>query len=91
MYRIYKTEHFQKRPRWIIPLLVEISTRKFLSTTREDAREALVGVAKTIRSSKVFGRKMKYKVITDDDSVSVVNESGSPYLTYRIEEFESDQ
>ncbi len=89
MYRIYQTEYFQKRPRWIIPLLLEISPRNFVQPTFDLALKQLDQIVTTIKGSNVFGRKKKYKVERGEDYVSIINESGSPYLSYRIEPFKN--
>lgn len=87
MYRVYKTEHFQKRPRWIIPLLLAISPRDFIQESYDGAVSQLDYIEKTINESKVLTKKNRYKVKRGDGFVSIVNESGTPYLSYRIESF----
>lgn len=90
MFRIYKTEFFQKRPQWIIPLLLEISPKNFVQPTFALAVKQLDEIAGIIRGSNVFSRKKKrYRMERGEDYVSIVSENGSPYLSYRIESFKN--
>lgn len=88
MYRVYKKEHFQKRPKWIIPLLLDISPRDFIQEDMEGARRQLDAIEEIIGRSEAFRQKGRYRVERGEDYVAIVNEGGTPYLSYRIKEFE---
>lgn len=87
MYRIYKTEHFHKRPQWVVPLLLEISPRNFTQRTVEQARKELDNVERIIKESPNFIKGNRYHVERTEDAVVIVNKSGTPYISYRIEPF----
>lgn len=87
MYRIYKTEHFYKRPDWVVPLLLEISPKNFTQPTLELARKELGNVEHTIRESRFFGKRNRFHIEKTDDSVSIVNSSGTPFISFCIEPF----
>lgn len=90
MYRIYKTEYYRKRPRWIVPLLLEISPKDFVQPTIDLARKQLDGIVLKINGFSILGKR-HYKVEQGEDYVSIINESGIPFLSYRIESFNNQK
>ena len=88
MYRVYKKEHFQHRPKWVIPLLLDISPRNFIQEDMEGAQQQLDWVYQTISESRGFTRKNLYRLVRGDDYVALINKKDVPYLSYRIKEFQ---
>ncbi len=87
VYKVIKTEHVRKRPKWLMRFLIKIPIELYEETTStETAAGNLRAIGQLVLDSGVLEKRKGLQLQQRDDVVSIHSSRGRMYVRFSISE-----
>ena len=85
-YKVCKSEVLERRPAWMITLLLRLQPKLYGNLPNEHkARVILRYIRMMIHKSRIIKQKGRLQLESSDDKLVIKNNFGRPYLSFNIE------
>jgi len=87
VYKVIKTEHVRKRPKWLMRFLIKIPAELYEETTSTGtAMSNLHAIGQLVLDSGVLEKRKGLQLQQHDDVVSIHSSRGRMYVRFSISE-----
>lgn len=86
MYKVSKSEYLERRPAWMITLLLRLQPKLYGNfPTEHKAKVILRYIRMMIHKSRIIKQKGRLQLESSSDKIVIKNNFGRPYLSFNIE------